>query len=178
MKGWMPLLHTHPLSVPIQYCTSDSGIPEMTGSQIQDLLKKYSPTTLTYMNKYYKSADGNDPSFWEHEYNKHGTCFSTLRPKCQTPTNGMNQTTAAVVGYFEEIVKRFQNREHECVVIPNLPQIDSSYKPAVPTYQWLSEAGITPSSSKTYSLSSIQNALAKKHGGIPCEFAKYSHAIR
>jgi ribonuclease T2 len=35
---------------------------------------------------------------------------------------------------------------------------------SLPTYEWLADAGITPSSSKTYTLSAIQNALSSKHG--------------
>lgn len=37
----------------------------------------------------------------------------------------------------------------------------------MPTYDWLKHAGIVPSETKTYSLKSIQDALAKKHGGVP-----------
>lgn len=36
---------------------------------------------------------------------------------------------------------------------------------SLPSHKWLADAGITPSSSKTYTLSAIQNALAKNHGG-------------
>ena len=32
------------------------------------------------MKKYWKDDAGNDESFWEHEWNKHGTCISTLEP--------------------------------------------------------------------------------------------------
>ncbi|UZJ54678.1 hypothetical protein CBS101457_003998 [Exobasidium rhododendri] len=129
-----------------QYCTNDSGIPEMTGSQIQALLQEYNEPLLDYMKIYYKDVGGDDPSFWEHEYNKHGTCYTTLRPKCQIPRPGMNQTTAAVVGYFEEIALQFER---------------------LPTFRWLADAGITPSTTKTYSKSQIQSVLAQKHGGIP-----------
>jgi len=34
------------------------------------------------MNKYWKNNAGTDESFWEHEWNKHGTCISTLEPGC------------------------------------------------------------------------------------------------
>ncbi|CEH11963.1 Ribonuclease, T2 family [Ceraceosorus bombacis] len=129
-----------------QYCTKDSGIPEFNGAQIKAQLAQYAPSTLNYMNTYYKDISGDDASFWDHEYNKHGTCFSTLRAKCQIPTRGMNQTSAALVGYFEEIVRQFKR---------------------LPTYDWLASASILPSSTTTYPLASIQNVLTSKHGGVP-----------
>lgn len=103
----------------LQYCTKDSGIPEYSGAQIAALLQKYDPKLLEYMRIYYKSNDGNDESFWEHEYNKHGTCFTTLRAKCQSKSyHGANQSEAAVIGYFEEIVRQFR----QCEQSKNLPK--------------------------------------------------------
>jgi ribonuclease T2 len=126
-----------------QFCTTQSGIPEKSGDQIEALLQQYDPSLLAYMRTYYE----NDPSFWEHEYNKHGTCFSTLRAKCQLDLSPfLNQTSAAVVGYFQQIVHEFKQ---------------------LPSYDWLAQAGITPDSTKTYKLTDIQNALAKKQGGLP-----------
>jgi ribonuclease T2 len=49
------------------YCTNDSGIPTMTGAQIQALIQEYNPALLEYMNVYYKDVNGDDPTFWEHE---------------------------------------------------------------------------------------------------------------
>lgn len=35
----------------------------------------------------------------------------------------------------------------------------------LPTYNWLSQAGITPSNSQTYALSDISSALSQQFGG-------------
>lgn len=124
-------------------CSSKSGIPTYTGAQIRAALNRYSPSTLSYMNTYYKDVNGDDESFWEHEWNKHGTCYTTLRARCQNPSSGMSAEDAALVGYFEEMVRLFKT---------------------LPTYKWLSDAGITPSSSKAYRLSDLQAALSTQHG--------------
>ncbi|KJZ72686.1 hypothetical protein HIM_07878 [Hirsutella minnesotensis 3608] len=38
--------------------------------------------TLQYMERYWKDFRGDDDNLWEHEWAKHGTCVSTLDPRC------------------------------------------------------------------------------------------------
>lgn len=92
------------------------------------------------MRKYWVSDSGSDESFWEHEYNKHATCISTLQPHCYTDY----KPTEQVADFFNRVVSLFKT---------------------LPTYTWLSDAGITPSNSKTYTSAEIQAALSKQHGG-------------
>jgi ribonuclease T2 len=98
------------------------------------------PSLLQYMKKYWTSNTGSAESFWEHEWGKHGTCISTLDPNCYTDY----QPTEEVPDFFSRTVNLFKS---------------------LPSYQWLSDAGITPSSSKTYNSDDIQAALSKNHGG-------------
>ena len=56
------------------------------------------------MNTYWKDYQGNDESFWEHEWDKHGTCISTLRPSCYT--NYVPQEE--VVDFFQKTVDLFK----------------------------------------------------------------------
>lgn len=56
------------------------------------------------MDIYYKDYQGNDESFWEHEWGKHGTCISTLEPSCYTNY----QPQEEVADYFQQIVNLFQ----------------------------------------------------------------------
>ena len=59
---------------------------------------------LNYMNMYWKDYQGNDESFWEHEWDKHRTCISTLRPSCYT--NYVPQEE--VVDFFQKTVDLFK----------------------------------------------------------------------
>lgn len=56
------------------------------------------------MNTYWKDYQGNDETFWEHEWGKHGTCISTLDTKCYSGHSGQEE----VVDYFEVAVELFK----------------------------------------------------------------------
>ncbi|KAJ6257463.1 hypothetical protein Dda_7248 [Drechslerella dactyloides] len=109
-------------------------------SDITAVMNKFKRTeTLSYMQKYWKSNDGNDDSFWQHEWNKHGTCMSTFETKCYAD----HQEGQEIADYMDKAVEIFKT---------------------VDTYKILSAAGIVPDSSKTYALSDLQAAVKKAHG--------------
>lgn len=94
---------------------------------------------LDYMTAYWKDFRGDDPDLWEHEWNKHGTCISTLETKCYMDYYPQQE----VVDYFDKTVEIFQK---------------------LPSYQTLADAGIVPSYTQTYSLDDIKEVLKKAHG--------------
>ncbi|KAK3207622.1 hypothetical protein GRF29_103g1558317 [Pseudopithomyces chartarum] len=96
---------------------------------------------LSYMSTYWKDYKGDDNTFWSHEWAKHGTCISTLEPTCYTD----HKATEEVVDYFQKAVDLFKS---------------------LPSYEWLAAAGITPSTSKTYTTAEIQAALAANRPGV------------
>ncbi|KAI4089345.1 MAG: hypothetical protein LQ344_005477 [Seirophora lacunosa] len=91
---------------------------------------------LSYMNTYWKDYKGDDEDFWEHEWDKHGTCISTLEPSCYTNYTPQEE----VVAYFQKTVDLFKT-------------LDS--------YAFLAAAKILPSTTVTYSAKKIQEALSK-----------------
>ncbi|KAG5927221.1 hypothetical protein E4U42_002449 [Claviceps africana] len=91
------------------------------------------------MQDFWKDYQGDDETFWQHEWGKHGTCISSLEPTCYTDY----QSKEEAVDFFKKTVELFQ---------------------ALPTYRWLADAGITPSSTRHYSLSQIQSVLSQQHG--------------
>nr|GAT48684.1 ribonuclease T2 [Mycena chlorophos] len=101
--------------------------------------------TLSLMETFWKNlpSDGTDEELWEHEWATHGTCYSTLQVDCLPAGSPKG---AEAVAFFETVVKLFQT---------------------LPTYEWLADAGITPSSSKTYTLAELNDAVEGAWGFEP-----------
>ena len=62
------------------------------------------PSLLNFMNNYWKDYQNEDEDLWEHEWSKHGTCISTLRPNCYTGYTPREE----LVDYFETTVNLFK----------------------------------------------------------------------
>ncbi|KAL3475051.1 ribonuclease T2-like protein [Aspergillus californicus] len=94
---------------------------------------------LDQMSTYWKDYKGDDPNLWEHEWNKHGTCVSTLETHCYPDYYPQQE----VVDYFDKTVELFHD---------------------LPTYETLANVGIVPSYSQTYNRAEIEDTLSKAHG--------------
>lgn len=105
--------------------------------------------TLSFMDEYWVDINGDNDHFWVHEWGKHGTCMSTLKPKC-LPND--SPRGAEAVAYFKTIVKLFQT---------------------LPTYEWFAKAGITPSPSKKHTLDELTSALKSASGYKPALDCKH-----
>ena len=91
--------------------------PAREYTNITAILKSYSETDLlSYMDTYWKDYQGNDEEFWEHEWNKHGTCMTTLRPSCYVGYTSQ----AEVKDYFEIAVRLFKTLDSYAVGIPTM----------------------------------------------------------
>lgn len=77
---------------------------------------------------------------FQHEWSTHGTCYSTLNTSCLPPNSPPG---AEAVAFFQRVVALFQK---------------------LPTYDWLASQGITPSSTETYTLSQLTDALKVASG--------------
>ncbi|KAI4152687.1 MAG: hypothetical protein LQ340_002770 [Diploschistes diacapsis] len=109
----------------------------------QTILQDFGATSLlSYMNTYWKNDGASDQELWEHEWATHGTCISTFDTKCYASY----QTGEELVDFYNTTVNLFKT---------------------LPTYTWLANAGITPSTSRTYTSSAILAALKAQHGANP-----------
>jgi ribonuclease T2 len=102
-------------------------------------------STLSFMEQFWLNDpdDGSNEEFWEHEWATHGTCYSTLNPDCLPPASPRG---AEAVAFFETVVDLFQT---------------------LPTYEWLTNQGITPDSKTTHTYASLTAALEAEAGVIP-----------
>ncbi|CED84786.1 Ribonuclease, T2 family [Phaffia rhodozyma] len=119
-----------------QYCDTSRELTNITAV----LAQAGQTELLKVMDTYWKDGSGDDETFWEHEYNKHGTCISGFEPRCFK--NYQPQIDA--VYYFKRAVQVYQT---------------------LPSYDWLAAAGIVPSLDKTYTLAEITQVLETQHGG-------------
>ena len=111
-------------------------------TNISSILSSYEATDLlSDMSTYWKDFQNHDSNLWSHEWNKHATCISTLSVDCYSGSSYTAQLE--VLDYFNRTV--------------------SLYK-TLPSYAWLEEAGISPSSSTSYSRDKISSVLAANHG--------------
>lgn len=58
---------------------------------------------LDLMRARWKNIRGDDEHLWIHEWNKHGTCISTLEPRCYPDYVPQQE----VVTYFQKTVDLF-----------------------------------------------------------------------
>lgn len=84
-------------------------------TNITAILQSYGKTDLlSYMSTYWKDYQGNDESFWEHEWGKHGTCISTLKPSCYTGYTAQEE----VPDFFQKTVDLFKGLDSYTVNPP------------------------------------------------------------
>ena len=114
--------------------------PARTYTNLSSIVSAAGSTDLlNYMSIYWKDYRGDDETLWEHEWDKHGTCISTLEPGCYSNYKSQEE----VVAYFQKTVDLFKT---------------------LPSYTWLSNAGIKPSTTATYTSAEIITALNSPRG--------------
>ncbi|KAK2460431.1 hypothetical protein APHAL10511_007596 [Amanita phalloides] len=134
--------------------TYDQGCdPSRYYTDLPDLLTNQGAgDTLSFMHKYWVDIHGDNEHFWQHEWNKHGTCYSTLNPSCLL---GDSPQGAEAVAFFQTVVKLYKQYN---------------------IYGALSNAGITPAKNREYSQSDLESALSTAFGvtpGFGCSHGRY-----
>src|ERR1700760_2347012 len=112
-------------------------VPAYTGNTtVADFLTTLGKLDLlAYMKKFWINQGASNAALWAHEFSKHATCFSTFDVPCYGPSYVQHEEIA---DFYETVIKYYQR---------------------LPTWTWLSQAGIKPSNSTNYTISDIQTAL-------------------
>lgn len=71
------------------------------------------------MQTYWKDENGDDESFWEHEWDKHGTCYSTLQPSCYSDYFPQEE----VIDFFNQTASLFQTLPTYQVTTPSYDNV-------------------------------------------------------
>ncbi|KAJ1956597.1 hypothetical protein EC988_001265, partial [Linderina pennispora] len=124
--------------------------PQRAYTNISSIIRADSMELHDNMNTYWPSNKGDNNWFWTHEWVKHGTCVSTLEPRCY----GTGYTSQEeVVDYFSTILK-----------------LRAKYD----IYKALAASGITPTKPEagrrpknTYTLAQFKAALKDAWGVEP-----------
>ncbi|KAH8801539.1 ribonuclease T2-like protein [Xylogone sp. PMI_703] len=119
-----------------QYCHSAPTYHSIT----QVLTEAGQQDLLDYMNKYWLPNSGTNEHFWQHEWNKHGTCINTLSPSCYAD---LYNSGDEVVDFFTRAVEVFKGLD---------------------TYKALAAAGIYPSKTRRHTLQELEDALQSVTG--------------
>ncbi|KAH0537493.1 hypothetical protein FGG08_005711 [Glutinoglossum americanum] len=125
--------------------------PNRQYSNISEIIQHYGrQDLLDFMDKYWKDYQGCDASLWEHEWNKHGTCISTLSPSCYSDYVPQEE----VVDFFYRAVQLFKGLD---------------------TYQILAAAGVVPSTSNVYTSQQIQDVISAATGHTVTIGCRHGH---
>lgn len=114
-----------------QYCNPSWEVTNVT----EVLLDLGYDSLVSEMRGFWKNQGAADDDLWLHEFNKHGTCMSTVNPECYKKNAAQYQY---VGDYFETAVTLWKN---------------------LPTFQFLANAGIAPSETKSWSIDAFQSAI-------------------
>lgn len=123
-----------------QFCDSSLRV-----NSVADIISQWDENLLTEMNRLWKDYRGNDENLWLHEYNKHGTCYSTIKPTCYGDSFDKSKR-GDVYDFFKKTV---------------------ALNSELPTYEWLQKDGVVPSTTATYTFDQIISALKNNFGAEP-----------
>ncbi|OMH82406.1 Ribonuclease Rh [Zancudomyces culisetae] len=94
-----------------------------TVDKVDDIIMNLNRTLYSEMKSLWPSNKGNDNKFWVHEWNKHGTCVTTLDPNCYDKDKYANGTDK--IDYFATVVELSKKynvyeylKKHDIVPVP------------------------------------------------------------
>lgn len=134
------------------FCNSSRAL---SGSDVRQIISDADangthPGLSDFMNQKWKSTFKDASQLWAHEWNKHGTCISTLEIPCydrdqQKPDPPEMIDSIDVLDYFTHAVLLYNS---------------------LPTFQFFADHDIIPSHDTTYTLEQLQSAIKSSSHGM------------
>ncbi|KAK5942359.1 Ribonuclease T2 precursor (RNase T2) [Knufia obscura] len=123
---------------------SNASTPAISGSGVPGGTH---PGLIEFMATHWISLDGRNANLWAHEWNKHGTCISTLEAGCY----GGDETTHEGEKGDNDVLDYFI---HATLLYTTLP-----------TFDFFARHGIVPSYETTYELEHLRRAISDSEHG-------------
>ena len=101
---------------------------------------------LEFMDSNWLAIDGQHEHLWAHEWNKHGTCISTIEPSCYGDDAFPH---GDLYDYFVQTTSLFRTLD---------------------TFSILAESDILPSTERTYDLADLEDAIISSAHSFPVTF--------
>ncbi|KAF7723585.1 ribonuclease T2-like [Apophysomyces ossiformis] len=105
-----------------RYAPSGGCDRSRSSNQIGAIIRDKDSELYEEMKLFWPSAKGDNNWFWSHEWTKHGTCVSTLRPTCFGTTYTKYDDVTA---YFWKVLSLHQ--EHDIYAALNLAGVIPGY---------------------------------------------------
>ncbi|KAK4518268.1 iqgap- protein [Mucor velutinosus] len=118
---------------PVDGCDSSRN-----SNQIATIVRDMNETVYNRMSTFWPSNKGDNNWFWSHEWSKHGTCVSTLRPTCYGTSYKKYQD---VIEYFQQVL---------------------DLRDKFDLFGALNLNGVSPGN--TYNVETIRDAIKKEYG--------------
>ncbi|OAA47744.1 ribonuclease T2 precursor [Metarhizium rileyi] len=154
-------------------------VPAYQGESIEKWFEPYGKLDLlAYMRKHWVSQHDSNWVFWAHEFSKHATCFSTFQKECYVSivktlhVRGRRRTFQVTPPVAHQGPKA---SEHDDLF--DFFETAVAWQRRLPSFQWLSDAGIRPSNTTGYTFSAVRHALTRAFGQPPflgCGGPKYN----
>jgi len=127
---------------------------------------------MDFMNEYWLSDDARNDNLWAHEWNKHGTCISTLEPTCYTRDSHLQSDNSSYA---------VDTAETDSSKVPDDADILDYFTHTVllyttrPTFEFFAARDIVPSYDRTYSMDQLQSAISGSAHGFEATIKCRNH---
>ncbi|KIW11350.1 hypothetical protein PV08_10650 [Exophiala spinifera] len=163
-----------------EFCDSTRSHPpgamrELITTLLNHTHSDSSTALLDFMDEYWLSLNSDPAHLWAHEWNKHGTCVSTLEPGCY-PEEALSgdhvsegDGSGTITGGGSSSIGGDSGGDLDLGILDYFIHTTSLFR-TLDTHAILSEAGIVPSRDVRYTLQDLEDAVSSSPHGHAVTF--------